>query len=807
MAFVPSAHIIQRVVEVEESNGVVKTVTGRFLVKGKGDVLDINLPLDTYLSVRGADTALEVFRSNRDKGILGYYVSEDELSEEEVKKRRSERIKSKRDNAKESDPPSSNENKKQKDNKKKRNSAKRNEKSGEEDKEENGTGTPPLSDTDTPNDLDNFDSSSEEEDKEDVTDGKNDLTIKDVMLFEEEITIDTDGGLLYTLAKEYKKVCELDYAWVDRQLRRFRIEPPKPIAMELIERIELEGMLTPPDEVDMDRGANMKVEMVMHNMKDLTTKGIEGITKCKVLEIDFSGGVSFACIKFRIKGIFNGIRAIINVARSGQAVDLYFKQALDSYDKLRSVYINNAPTDIKNQTLWRETLKRELGKYGTVVDVMILRKIVTVTFARAREAFYFERQQLPISVAGCDVIATRTPLTIIRTPADVIVDGFYNDDAEETLEALAAEVGPINRATIVCRKDRGALVISFPNFHKAEEFVKRRKMSLERGSSNISNEVSIEWGRDSNTRKPKQKDETDSSSAVEAASVLAKISSLESKLKEEKKAGLVELRRMEKQRLKQEEARDAQRNNDNMWYCQMITESQNKVLNVVGATLANIADKQAVVDCLSDELSDYRGEKQLVNFQLMIMGADPGSAKAPLVETLNARRIVLEKKIEELVEKRSTAVNRKIELPALPPPTLIPLSLPAPKLSNGNAAKRKVEVIQTTPHRDTVDHLTEILKEKEGRREEASDVAWCTIFEDVTRKNLIKMGEVWTFMLPIGLAEKELIIAKYQAFTTVFQGTTEAATADTIIEHLSRAVTKEMEAQDRKNGGRKKTTA
>lgn len=586
--------------------------------------------------------------------------------------------------------------------------------------------------------------------------------------------------------------------------RRFKIEPPKPIAPELIERIELEGLLTPPEEIDMDRGANLKVEMVMHNMKDLTTKGIESITKCKVFEIDFTGGTSFACIKFRIKGIFNGIRAIINVARSGQSVDLYFKQALDSYDKLRSVFINNAPADIRNVTLWRDTLRNEMGKYGTVIDVLILRKIVTVTFARAREAFYFEKQQLPISIAGCDVIATRTPLTIIRTPADVVVEGFYNDDAEETLEALAAEVGPVNRATIVCRKDRGALVVSFPNFHKAEEFVKRRKMSLERGSSNISNEVSIEWGRDSNTRKPKQKDDTDASSSAETASVLAKITSLESKLKEDKKAGMAEFRRMEKQRVKQEEAREAQRNNDNMWYCQMIAESQTKVLNVVGATLANIADKQAMVDCLTDELTDYRGEKQLVNFQLMIMGADPDPTKAPLVETLNNRRVILEKKIEELIEKRSTAVSKKIELPTLPPPTLIPLSLPPPKLSGGSNTKRKVEVLQTTPHKETVDSLTDILKEKEGRREEASDVAWHTIFEDVTRKNLIKMGEVWTFMLPIGLAEKELIISKFQAFTTVFQGTTEATIAEKIVEHLSSAVMKEIESQNKKGGGRKK---
>lgn len=204
MAFAPNAHIIQRVISIEETNGVVKNVTGRFLVKGTGDVMDINLPLETYTAVRGADTALEAYRSNRDKGIIGYYISEDELSEEDVKKRRSERIKNKKDNAKESEPPSSNENKKTKDNKRKRSNTKRKDKDNEEENNDNGTGTPPLSDTDTSNNNGYSDSSSEEEEEEPL-EKEGSPNAKNDILFEEEITLDTDGGLLYILAKEYKK--------------------------------------------------------------------------------------------------------------------------------------------------------------------------------------------------------------------------------------------------------------------------------------------------------------------------------------------------------------------------------------------------------------------------------------------------------------------------------------------------------------------------------------------------------------------------------------------------------------------------
>lgn len=549
----------------------------------------------------------------------------------------------------------------------------------------------------------------------------------------------------------------------------------------------------PPDDEDLERGANWKVDMVMYNMKDLTTKGIESITKCKVFDIDFSGGSSMASIKFKIKGIYNAIRAIINVARSGLPVDLFFKQALDNYDKLRSIYINNTPPEIKNYALWKESLKNELGIYGTVIDVMILRKIVTVTFARPREAFIFEKKTFHLSIAGFDVTASRTPFTILRTPSDVVIEGFYNDDAEETIEAIAAGGDPICNLVIVCRKDRGALVATFANYRKAVEFVKQRKMTLVRGNSNLFIDVNIDWCRDSNTRKAKKED-TDTTSG-DSAAVLAKLAALDNKLREDKKAGVAEFKRIEKQREKADLMRAQERKNDQVRNWHMIAESQNRILTVVGNTLANIADKQAVIDCITDELADCRGERQLINFQLMLGSTDDPS-KSSFTEALNKRKNELDGKIGELQSKRNGIVARKIELPVLAPPVMVPLALPT--ISKESRAKKRPVITYVTPNRDVVDQFNEILKGKSNNRAEASEVAWNTIMDEVTRKNIMQMGDMWTFLLPIGVAEKELIISKYQAFCTVFNGTSEAITANNIVEQLERAVAKEREVMDKK---------
>lgn len=759
-SFVATAHILQKVLSIEETNGIIHFVIGRYLAKVKAEVVDIKLPYETFLTVRGANTALDIYRNGgkrRERDPLSEEEEEEDEAEEDNKARRSKRIKEKReklDAAKETNPPSFNENK---GNKSKTKVCK---KAGSKEdttdlKDGKNNALHAISDDDddtddlTP-DVDLIPALKDTEEEGGALD-----------YLREEITTETDMGILYNLMEKYREVCALDTEWVNKQLRRLKVEPPKQIATELIAKIELEGKLMPPEDNDMAKGANWRVDMIMYNLKDLSTKAVEDITKCKVFDPDFSGGVSSACIRFRIKGIFNGIRAIINTARSGQSVDLYFKQALDNYDKLRSVYINNTPLEIKNHALWREALKNELGNYGTVVDTMILKKIVTVTFARPREAAFFEKKVVPLSIAGFDIVASRTPFTILRTPLDVVVEGLYNDDLEEALEAIASEAIGICRVSVVCRKDRGALVLTFTNHSKAEEFVKRRKMNIERGQSNITMEVNIEWGRDSNTRKAKREESDNANTNTDSNTVLAKLTALDNKLKEDKKAGMAEFKRLEKERYKQDKIRQQERKEDQLLVLQMIADSQNKVLSVVSNTLASIADKQAALDCISDEITDYRGERQLINFQLInaTLETDPNK-----YEALTRRRAELDEKISSLSSKRNTIVAEKVALPAIAPASIPTLSLPAPKIMGiGNGHKCSLEVAFVAPDKPLVDQLTDILSAKEGNRVEASYEAWETIFGHIIKKNLMKMGEVWSFLLPIGVAEKELIISKFQA--------------------------------------------
>lgn len=57
--------------------------------------------------------------------------------------------------------------------------------------------------------------------------------------------------------------------------------------------------------------------------------------------------------------------------------------------------------------------------------------------------------------------------------------------------------------------------------------------------------------------------------------------------------------------------------------------------------------------------------------------------------------------------------------------------------------------------------------------------------------------------MPIGVAEKEMIIGKFQAFITVFLGTNEAKIACGIVDHLERVVLKEIEASKGKSTSKK----
>lgn len=234
MSFVPDAHILQGVVSIEEHNGVIKTVTGRYLTKKDGLVANIVLPLETYLTNRGATGSLEIFRTHKSMGLPYHVSSEDESSEEESKKRRSERIKQKmrKDNAKEADPPSSNDGKtKPRKPKPKLNKSAEDGAADTSDVISSGSSTS----SNGPDDI--MEDETEGELEDDNTNRSDDANITKTTprLFVSEVTSETEPGDVYDLLKEYKKVCEMDYAWVDKQLRRHNKEPPKPKAIDLVQ--------------------------------------------------------------------------------------------------------------------------------------------------------------------------------------------------------------------------------------------------------------------------------------------------------------------------------------------------------------------------------------------------------------------------------------------------------------------------------------------------------------------------------------------------------------------------------------------
>lgn len=608
-------------------------------------------------------------------------------------------------------------------------------------------------------------------------------------LLECDIVDDISNEEYFALMEEYRLVCKRDNDWVDKQLARLGLEVPPILGKDLVDRVELEGNTIPPTANDLERGANLKVDMILYNCNDATTKHIATITKTKVTDLDTSGNNSAANVIFRITGYFNGIRAIINVVRSGDGCDLHFRQAIDGFDKQRTTFVGGVNGPIRNQDLWRETLINEASPYGTVKQVGIFKKTITVTFSRPREAMFFEKRTVQLSVGGADVTLSRSPYTILRNPADVVVEGFYMSDKEVVLQAIIDEAGPISRLLFVNKAKTGAMAITFPNFTQAENLVKLRKITVTRGQSNVGIDVTVDWLRDSNTRVVRKDDNESVGSGIsqDSVAILAKLTALDTKLKEDKKAGLQEFKRLAKEITKANQTREDQRKGDHMYMWQLVADSQNRLVNAFSNTMVSMMDKQAAIGTLALELADKRGERQLLNFHSLWIEGDPN--KVALAENLQKRCKELDNTITVLEAQHRELLLKRVETPCLPPPVFQPLGITGP--SHGD---NKWFV---PPDAEMVDKLMRTLDTAHSR-EEASKDAWASDFYDYIRMNLMKMSTTWTFAVPISISEKEIVIGKLQAFVTVFQGTVEAKNAETMVNDLECAVLKELDAKDNK---------
>lgn len=373
-------------------------------------------------------------------------------------------------------------------------------------------------------------------------------------------------------------------------------------------------------------------------------------------------------------------------------------------------------------------------------------------------------------------------------------------DKEIVLQAVIEEAGPISRLHFVNKAKTGAMAITFPNFVQAEKLVKLRKLTITRGQSNVGIEVTVDWLKDSNTRVVRKEEGESSASGIsqESVAILAKLTALDTKLKEDKKAGLQEFKRLAKEIAKSNQTREDQRKGDHMFVWQLVADSQNRMVNAFSNMMMSMMDKQAAVGTLALELADKRSERQLLNFHSLWIEGDP--SKANLATTLKKRCKDLDAMIAELEAQHRELLLKKIDTPCLPPPSFQPLGITGP---NQEDNKRKNEPWFVPPDAEMVALFTGIL-ESVANLEEASNEAWNSELRDYVKSNLMKMSVTWSFAIPMNVSEKEIIIGKLQAFVIVFQGTTEAKNVEIMVSDLENAVLKEMESKDAKRKKGKK---
>lgn len=863
----PSTVILQGVVAVEESNGVVNKVRASFASKASGERFEKLLEYNVFLNFKGAAMAITLFRKRGSKPSKG---SDQESEEEESledkkttgkgapitnrrKTRSSDKVSEKSKTIKQNPPPKTPINCGKGDDhfepdakdkakappkhngiapsigtthsnnpaatttstadvapvpKDPVNGSISQATKGVASMDPNTkvhTNSPPDNKSpSTPRDAkdDKANSDLGDETDNDTEDGEIDSDRVNIVsrVLEKDITDVITNEEYFALMEEYRLVCKKDMEWVDKQLTRLGLEVPPVLGKDLVERVELEGSTVPPTDADLERGYNLKVDMVLYNCKDTSVKHLAAITKTKIVEVDTSSNNSAASVGLRIAGVFNGIRAIINVVRSAEACDLRFRQAIDGFDKERSAFVGGVNGVIKNQDLWRETLINEVSPYGTVKQVGIFKKSITVTFSRPREALFFEKRTIQLSIGGAEVTLSRSPYAILRYPADVAIEGFFMSDKEIVLQAVIDEAGPISRLLFINKAKSGTMAVTFPNFEQAEKLVRLRKLTITRGQSNVGIEVTVDWLRDSNTRVVKKEENESSSSGIsqDSVAILAKLTALDTKLKEDKKAGLQEFKRLAKEISKSNQTREDQRKGDHMLMWQLVAESQNRLVNAFSSTMVSMMDKQAAIGTLSLELADKRSERQLLNFHALWIEGDP--TKSVLAANMQKRCKDLDVTIMDLEAQHRDLLLKKIDTPCLPPPSFQPLSITGP---SRNDNKRNNEPWYVPPDAEMVEKLTKYL-DKAFSVEEASRDAWASEYNEYVKMNLMKMSVTWSFATPISISEKEIIIGKLQAFVTVFQGTSEAKNAGVMVCDLENAVLKEMEAKDNKKKSRKK---
>lgn len=636
-------------------------------------------------------------------------------------------------------------------------------------------------DSDTEEDRNtNLDESSEDEESEEE---------------EEKVKVD-----LFT---DYQRIYRRDGKYVNEVIRRLNGEKEEEDAEreedELVERAQLEGALTVVEDVDIERGRNWECDMILYNLRNYSTRAIENLVGCKIKDVNFSMG-AMGVIMFRIVGTYNAIQAIVNVANSGEGTyskyntnhkgitviadaELFFKQGSDDFEKLRNVFILGAP-EIKNVEAWKAAVRSEINNLGIEVKVkevgVFNKGFTTVTFLRHKEALIFEKRPYPIEIMGHNVTISRTAFPVIRTPADVVVDGFHLEDRAEIINLIQREGGPIRLIEFLPRMSKVSAIVTLARFSDATKLVKLRNTPLIKEHSNVESTITFEWGRDVNTRKERKTEGKSTQNTGEKSDALAltfkeKLVDMDKWRREDKKEAEEAMRKMREENQKE-------RKEDKIAAFQIMADLQERIVSLISMVMSAVADKQASVAKLTGALSDLRQARLIVNVQITKQeGKTQDENRARIVADLKAQRAIIEEEIKTADDRLEGVINAKILLPVLPSPSVRLIEASAPVKINKQARnmkdnnKRRSEARLIPPNKMALEEYSIALKNKEGQIEQIAGTCWNTLRSELEGFLIMEGEEVISFCAE---ATDELlrteIIAKLNSFVTVFRATRSA---------------------------------
>lgn len=462
-------------------------------------------------------------------------------------------------------------------------------------------------------------------------------------------------------------------------------------------------------------------------------------------------------------------------------MDVFFKQSGDPFEKMNNVFIGNA-NDIKNIPAWKAAVRNFMEKHaGKIREVNTFNKgFTTVTMERHWQALVFELRPLQAEIMGINVTISRTPFPVLRTPADVVIDGFTLGDRIGVLEIIGREGGPIRYVDFVIRMSRVAAIVTFVRYEDAKRLVGMRTLHLTRENSYMESTLNVDWAKDANTRKEKRIDSAANAPANDTTALSDKLMELEKWRKEEKKDNEEILAILKEERLQE-------RKEDQLVTIQILADLQERLLNAMNCTLSLAADKQANVTKLSSALSDLRFAKTTITVQISnyTAGFTSGSSEKA-IEELKQLRTELEEEIIKLDKRLDAVLAEKVAPPALPrpnmnllegykqtaattqAPVLKQISGPKPKTKRTKKKRNEARVIP--PHKPSLEEYTLALKGREGDIDNVATNAWDKLATELGGFLLMDNNE------PIGFCEEAMdagfkadIIGKLNSFVMVFR--------------------------------------